>query len=517
MISIARTAFAGLTLVILAMPTCMHPQYKPDDDGNRFGRGAHDGWVATWGGTEECDLFIDEGGLLMGDAYQNGRELFIDDQGFIYVAGVFGEKADFNPGPDVSYKSSPGSFLSRFASDGTWQWTKTWDGHINDLDIRPGGDLYICGGESREVDLDISRESSLPSERTLETGYLARFSTDGEFAWAEFTDVIPSCIEVTDDGKILMAGLFESTVDMNPGDGDDIFNPVGQVTCYISEFTTDGQYIRTVTLNGVTPENPSEDEDPAPGYARIQSIVSDDNGAIYLAGTFHGIVDFDPGSGVDEMDAGRFSGNYLCRLNGLDDYAWAKSWGSCWGSQTRCGIGPDGDIFVTGAFQWFDDFDPGPGEDMHEVVNDYDVYLTRFTPDGDHVWALTWGGWFRDEAGDITFDRDGNILLTGTIQEAADLDPGLGEDIHEGAEAGGTYIIKLNDNGDYIWGRSLLPEGRYRCNGNSILVDNAGYIYLTGDFAGIVDFDPGDGEELHASVDGWDDAFLIKLSADGEW
>jgi hypothetical protein len=46
--------------------------------------------------------------------------------------------------------------------------------------------------------------------------------------------------------------------------------------------------------------------------------------------------------------------------------------------------------------------------------------------------------------------------------------------------------------------------------GYEVTTDEAGYVYATGFFEGTADFDPGPGEDWHASI-GSEDAFLSKF------
>ncbi len=49
-----------------------------------------------------------------------------------------------------------------------------------------------------------------------------------------------------------------------------------------------------------------------------------------------------------------------------------------------------------------------------------------------------------------------------------------------------------------------------------VTVDFIGDVFVTGRFAGTVDFDPGDGEDWYdAGI--WYDPFLLKLLPDGYW
>jgi len=55
-------------------------------------------------------------------------------------------------------------------------------------------------------------------------------------------------------------------------------------------------------------------------------------------------------------------------------------------------VRPDGSIVVTGVFRDTVDFDPGAGEDVRTAVGGFDVFVTRYAPDGSYVETRTIGG-----------------------------------------------------------------------------------------------------------------------------
>jgi hypothetical protein len=72
-------------------------------------------WVRTWGGTSQ----------------EWPSDIAYDFNGNIYLAGIFYESADFDPGQGKDYHTSKGNgdiYLSCFNKDGTFRWARTWGG-----------------------------------------------------------------------------------------------------------------------------------------------------------------------------------------------------------------------------------------------------------------------------------------------------------------------------------------------------------------------------------------------------
>ena len=64
--------------------------------------------------------------------------------------------------------------------------------------------------------------------------------------------------------------------------------------------------------------------------------------------------------------------------------------------------------------------------------------------------------------------------------------------------------------GDFLWAKAILgSEPNY---GYDIFADNSGNVYITGNFRGTADFDPGPGTFNLTSAGGSQDIFISKLS-----
>ena len=493
--------------------------YKPGDDGIRFGEGPNDGWVATWGGLERDPGWPTDIEFIGGDNSDEGRAIVIDEDDFIYVAGPFNSRTDFDPGPGetiLGYK--PAAYLSKFDTNGNLIWAKNWRPKVNDMAMDSDGNLYMTGGFSESVDLNpatIGTDCYDPHFYHL--GYVSCLDSDGNYLWGRSWGAVGTCITVSDSGTVYVGGQYTEFTDFEPGPGLTASTPTGYGGAYLSRFSVDGKYLDTIFLHWDDTQE-VEDEMFDQGNTHIMALAADEQDNLYLAGEFGGIVDFDLGEGIAERNGGRFSRDFLCKLNSEGEFQWVGAWGQSWGGRKiGLDIAPDGDILITGTYQWYDDFDPGPEQDMHEAVDGYDIYVSRLNSDGEFQWARTWGGRAGEQAGDVTVSDDGNVYVTGLFQLSVDLDPGPGEDLHGPASAGGTFVVALDEMGEFLWADSFRPTGEGQCGGQAIAAGTDGSIFVTGSYAGLTDFDPGEGEELHNINDAWLDAFLLKLNPDGSW
>ncbi len=234
------------------------------------------------------------------------------------------------------------------------------------------------------------------------------------------------------------------------------------------------------------------------GKVDRESVFADNSGGVYVHGEFDETVDFDPGIGEDLHTANGYSDMFLSKFNMSGDFIWARTWGGNSNKEFVTGIANDlnGNLYLSGIFRGIADFDPGPGEDIHEVQSSYgwDIFLTKFNPDGDFIWARTWPGVEWNPLGDfppfkVVCDSNDDLTVTGLFCGTCDFDPSNGFDIRTSNQYYEAFITRFSSNGDHIWVRTLGDEDSGACI-QSASVDKNDNIYYTGAFSGDLDFDP---------------------------
>ena len=118
------------------------------------------------------------------------------------------------------------------------------------------------------------------------------FGQQTNFEWAKaFGSVeydVGNAIAVDESGNTYTTGIFEGTVDFDPGTGTFVLTSEGGHDVFIQKLDASGNFIWAKAFGGPYDwENPSQDN----GYC----IAVDASGNIYTAGCFGGTVDFDPG------------------------------------------------------------------------------------------------------------------------------------------------------------------------------------------------------------------------------
>jgi hypothetical protein len=113
-------------------------------------------------------------------------------------------------------------------------------------------------------------------------------------------------------------------------------------------------------------------------------------------------------------------------------------------------------------------------------------------------------------------DVNGNIFITGSFESTVDFNPDLvGSNFQTSMSGEDVFLINLTQTCDYAWAKTFGGLGIWD-EGHGLAIDAAGNIYITGMYEGVVDFDPGVGEDWHTS-NGSTDIFVCKFDAGGSF
>lgn len=176
-------------------------------------------------------------------------------------------------------------------------------------------------------------------------------------------------------------------------------------------------------------------------------------------------------------------------------------------------IDNQGNIYRTGYFYGTVDMDPGLGIVNLTPIGENDIFIQKLDPDGNLLWAKSFGGVFGDWGRGISVDNNGNVFTCGTYKYTVDFDPGI--DTFNMTSYGNSdmFVQKLDSNGFFIWAKSI--DGTYGAIPYDMDIDASGKLYIIGSFRETVDFNPGIGVR-NLTAEGFLDVFIQKLSNDGD-
>jgi hypothetical protein len=460
----------------------------------------YEGWTRTWGADDDDEGFA----------------VAVDSDGCSYVTGQFVGTVDFDPGPGVVERTSNGGydiFLAKYGPAGVLRWVKTWGS--SDFDSGYGvavdnwPNVYVTGSFSGSVDFDTGAGTDYRTSSGYTDVFLSKFSADGEYLWSRqwggsTGDDGRKVAVVPSTGVSYVCGFFTGTADFDPSPFiTENHTSAGYADCFLSKVDSGGTYQWSRTWGGDAPDWPND-------------VACDAYWDPYVTGFFQGDVDFDPSIGGFDWHTG--PGSFLTKFSSTVDFAWARTWGDDFDCEAH-GVTvnqTNSDIYVSGEFAGAVDFDPDPLNtfDLSAVMG-ADAYVSCFNSSGVHQWAWAWGGIGYDVAVDIALDETLNsMIVTGLFEDTCDFDPGTGADWRACQGGYDIFMNRISLSGGYeyarTWGSTSADEGY------GVAVNQAtGNIFLTGNFMGSMDFDPGPGVDVHVPDSGSRDVFLIKLRPNG--
>lgn len=349
--------------------------------------------------------------------------------GSVYICGRFDDSVDFDPDGIGDTHSSAGSadaFLTKYGSDGTYQWTRTWGGGGADAGLRvcagPSDEVYVVGTFSGTVDFDPDAlETDDCSSQGGKDVFLSRFDDAGVHQWVRcfggvFDDTAQGLV-VDAAGNSFVAGDFRDSVDFDPGPGIDSHTSNGDRDLFLVSFDSGGLYRWAQTVGGTDHDEARE--------AGIDLL-----GNVYVTGEFRSTVDFDPGAGLDECVSNGDADAFLTKYDGDGSYLWTRCWGGLGEEIGFAAVIEAGVVYVSGVFAQSVDFDPGPTVDTRISSGDPDGFLCRYGDNGAYIDVRVIGGIGFDYYRGVGFDAGRNLYALGGISNTVDLDPGPGEDKH---------------------------------------------------------------------------------------
>jgi len=291
--------------------------------------------------------------------YDFANGLCVNQGGEIYVTGSFVQTVDLDPGSGTLTATTNGLddiFIVKLNSSGSLLWAHTMGSTGTDggssVVFDASGSMYLSGYFSSTVDLDPGPgTSSFTSAGSLDA-FLLKLNASGNFIWAKTYGGpgIDNCIKLEKDpsGNLYSTGYFQNTVDFDPGAG--ILNLVsaGNQDIYTLKLDASANLIWAKRAG-----NNGND------YGASISLDALNN--VYVAGSFSGKVDFDPGTGSYSLTAKSYDG-FVFKLDPSGNFVWAVKTGGKFDDRcTSVTLDNMNNVYVTGYFKDTCDFDPGAG------------------------------------------------------------------------------------------------------------------------------------------------------------
>ncbi|MGZ4044493.1 MAG: T9SS type A sorting domain-containing protein [Bacteroidia bacterium] len=351
-----------------------------------FDPGAGTYTVAAKGGTDGFACCLDANGnfkwvkTIGGSGTSGGtfvQSMGLGIKGDVLLTGYFKSSADFDPGIATHSLTALGNgdaFLCKLDSNGTFKWAQSYGdvdyydpNTVEDCGLKVGVDandnIYLAGTFESTADFDASSATyTLQPSTSRADIFILKVTPAGNFVWVRQLagpDVeLVNALKVSNAGEVYMTGLFESSVDVDPG----IFAmtltattlPNSWYDAFLLKLDVNGNYSWAKQLTGEKTKT-------------ANGLYVTSAGDILLTGTFYDIVDFDPGPATHTLAANAPTDIYLLKLNPNGSFGWVYQMGGIFpfiadmntGKSITCDAA--GNIYTTGKFAGSGDMDPTNG------------------------------------------------------------------------------------------------------------------------------------------------------------
>jgi gliding motility-associated-like protein len=227
------------------------------------------------------------------------------------------------------------------------------------------------------------------------------------------------------------------------------------------------------------------------------AIAADNSGNTYSAGYFSTSITFGmftlSGSGPIDM--------FIMKTDPNGAIVWVKRAG---GANVTEGLSiavNSNALIVTGFFYGSADFD------AQTITSNgqQDIFLAKYDLNGNLQWAVNAGGSLDDVGNKVSFDSNGNILVTGEFA-SSNFNAGS-HNLNSLNNSIDVFIAKFDPAGNCLWAKS--GTSIYIDRGTQITSDDSGNVYVAGEFSDTVQFDV-----IHDNVM-YNALFLIKYDPNG--
>lgn len=306
-------------------------------------------------------------------------------------------------------------------------------------------------------------------------------------------------------GNSYIVGTFEGTADFDPGVGVSNLSSNGSKDIFIQKLDNNGALVWVKKIGGV-------------GGDVATGLALDTNNALHIVGHYRNTVDFDPGTAGINRTSGGFDDAFLLKLDSNGNFEWVQTLGRPGRGQFEqlhaVTIDNQGNIITLGSFTGAFDMDPGSGANFTTYSGSgTDIWLQKWNSTGNFVWGRYFGNSVTTNNTSLAVDASNNIYFAGGHAGSIDFQWGSGiGNPHSSSGLVDAYLVKYSSGGTYLYNYAWGGSGFDLINDISIDLNNN--VYVTGQFTGSPDFNPGSATNSISS-NGLNDAFISKFNSTG--
>ena len=416
-----------------------------------------------------------------GTSWDEASAVACDNDGNSISTGYF--DGSFNIG-DSSFNCGIYSdiFLIKHDSNGNLLWAKDLKSdrglYGESVCLDDNGNSFLTGTFVDSICINDSTYYGYSNQE----GFISKFDQFGNVLWFRSFGgdngwVWPTDLMILNNGDIVCTGMLGGTVTI----GGSEFSTQTEVS-FLVHYSSSGDFLKVTDVC----ESTSQIE--------TVGIASDGMDNIFIGGNFRGTLSFSDTSistaGIDDI--------FIAKFDNQDNIIWARQEGEIYSDiGLDVAVDPYGNPAITGYYAGSMTI----GDTTFTSIGGEDIFIIKYDPDGNVLWAIKAGGNDWDEAFGIKSDKDGNFYIAGHFEGNST----FGDTILVSSGMTDIFCAKYDNDGHYIW--ASKAGGSDEEWGADIALNNQGDIFLTGWYCSTFTF----GDTLITPTDRTE-VYVIKLT-----
>lgn len=393
-----------------------------------------------------------------GSNWSTASDEAIDCKGNVYITGNFTNSMQVGSN-SVKIYGDNGLFVTQVGANSNIKWLKKISGegycHASSIIVDSLGSLFICGIFKGEI----GEGTSYLNSGKNKNAFIFKFDTFGNIKWGIQIDGSFSAnqtkIAIDQENNLYFSGSFMGTLKL----GDQEVISENFLDIFIAHYNYEGKLMKWLAIAGK-------------GNDHLRNIVIDNEKYIYLTGSFQ--KDLTLGNRTLVSKGG--TDVFLLKLdNDLQQHDF-RQFGGYYDDEGCClVVDHENNLLLSGTF-------------TNEIsLENYltfkskgrsDVFINKFSPNGQLIWADCLGSNASDLVRSITVNNLGNIYLCGNYKGFIEKHD---QTVKSTESSGDNFLAKFQNDGQFRFVESIgnsLPD-----YGKGLKAGNDNYIYFSGNFS----------------------------------
>ena len=389
--------------------------------------------------------------------------------------------------------------LVSFGQSKPFSWVKSFEGRSyqfsNAIAVDNDGYVYSSGYFADTVDFDPG-----PAVQLLYSingsGYISKLDPAGNFVWVKQLPGKGDYLKIDTSGNLILAGTYRDKGDFDPSSGLFEMTAMGFDDIYYLKLTKEGNFIWAKSLGN------------AVNYDYNEAMALDKSNNIYLASSFSGTIDFDPGPAVANKTAVGAGDIYVLKLDSNGVFQWVQCMAGK-GQEVAKALDVDakGAAYIGGVFIDTVDFDPGPA--IFQLSSPkLSGFIVKINADASFSWVKKIGF----ETLEIVKGKNNKVYLMGRYFDSADLNTDAAVQMFYSKGNSDLFFVSLDTMGNFNWAKSIGDAGEDHLYCAQLQGNDD--IYITGVYFDSTDLDPSVGKSMLYSK-GSGDFYVAQYDSSG--